>query len=641
MIPVSHVWQVVLIFVIFNTIYLYYLYFKDRDKRKLLFAMAFLFSIPAFVALSFQFVTLNVEEATILWYNIFTLSPLPFLFAVFIAAHENVLRVENYDKVFYSFLIVSVICLFLVFIPYRVAAIPNIIRLGISIEIIVVILYQFFKTRGIENIYFMGYIVTAIAAGVGFNLDYGYFSSFAFIMGYIFISFLFLQPKTVSDGRSQGLKNYFTLEKQLKTVEERYKHLFNAIPDAITVVNEDGIILDINESAAENLGMSKQDLIGLNVHTLLHPEVDKQRNQVSLEALKTGAIQENEDERNQMIFHNLFIPIDTNDGKKQVMVISKNITDEKRMQVEKEERIKELRDTELATLNIMEDMQETVENLEKARKEIFDKNKDLEIAREQLADLNDHLEQKIEERTKDVEQLLKQKNAFIDQLGHDLKHPLGPFINLLPLLKKGETDEKKEKIIEVLQRNVEYMKRLVLRTVQLAKLNAPSTTFNFKTIHFNELIEKSIEKNTGLFDQYHVEIKKQIDDSIFLKADSLQIEEVLENLLSNAVKYGTENGTVTISAEKQDEQMALISVKDTGKGMNQDQLTYAFHEFYKADESRHDFNDTGLGLSICKRIVEKHGGKIWAESEGIGKGTSIFFTLPLVNKKSNEETIAV
>ncbi|MFO8077957.1 MAG: ATP-binding protein, partial [Thermoplasmatota archaeon] len=636
----SHIWYVVLIFITIITSYLFYLYFKDRDKRKLLFAIAFLLSVPAFFALSFQFVTLNTDDASVLWYNIFTLSPLPFLFAVFIAANENVFEVKKYDKVFYSFLLLSVICMFLVFIPFKLTAIPTIIRISISLEILAVTMYQFSKTREIENLYFICYIITAIAAGVGFTLEYGYFSSFAFLVGYLFISLLFVQPKTTPTGEKKSIKNYFTIEKELKTIEERYKQLFNAIPDAITVVNKDGTILDVNESAAENLRMSKQDLIGLKIHTLLPPEVDKQRNQVSLEALKTGIIQENEDERNQMIFHNLFIPIDISDREKQVLVISKNITDEKKMQVEREERINDLRNTELATLNIMEDMQETVENLEKARKEIFDKNKDLELARDQLADLNDHLEQKIEERTKDIEQLLKQKDAFIDQLGHDLKHPLGPFINLLPLLKKGETDEKKQKIIEVLQRNVAYMKRLVIRTVQLAKLNAPSTTFNFKTIHFNELIEKSIEKNTGLFNQYHVEIKKQIDDSIFLKADSLQIEEVLENLLSNAVKYGAENGTVTISAEKQDEQMALISIKDTGKGMNQDQLTYAFHEFYKADESRHDFTDTGLGLSICKRIVEKHGGKIWAESEGIGKGTSIFFTLPLVNKKINEETIA-
>ena len=69
-------------------------------------------------------------------------------------------------------------------------------------------------------------------------------------------------------------------------------------------------------------------------------------------------------------------------------------------------------------------------------------------------------------------------------------------------------------------------------------------------------------------------------------------------------------------------------VKDTGLGMNNDQLNHVFDEFYKADKARHDFESSGLGLSICKRIVEKHGGRIWAESPGNNRGTTMFFTIP-------------
>jgi len=67
--------------------------------------------------------------------------------------------------------------------------------------------------------------------------------------------------------------------------------------------------------------------------------------------------------------------------------------------------------------------------------------------------------------------------------------------------------------------------------------------------------------------------------------------------------------------------------------MNEKQLSHLFEEFYKADWSRHDFDSSGLGLPICKRIVEKHAGKIWAESEGIGKGTTMYFTLPIYSEK--------
>lgn len=291
------------------------------------------------------------------------------------------------------------------------------------------------------------------------------------------------------------------------------------------------------------------------------------------------------------------------------------------------------------SFNVMtQSLKRHTENLEtqveKRTKDLQEKVDELQLTREKLADLTEHLEQKVQERTKEVNRLLDQKNAFIDQLGHDLKHPLGPFINLIPLLKRNETDEKKREILTVLERNVEYMKRLVIRTLKIAKLNAPSTSFEFKAVNLKELVQTVAEKNKALLDQSDVALNKSIDENITLKADRLQIEEVFENLLSNAVKYGSEHGNIFIRAEKQsDQNMILISVKDNGKGMTSDQIDNAFNEFYKADESRHDFKDTGLGLSICKKIIEKHGGDIWAESEGLGKGTTIYFTLPLTKKK--------
>ena len=76
-----------------------------------------------------------------------------------------------------------------------------------------------------------------------------------------------------------------------------------------------------------------------------------------------------------------------------------------------------------------------------------------------------------------------------------------------------------------------------------------------------------------------------------------------------------------------------ISIKDSGIGLDKKQKDHIFDEFYKVDKSRHDFESSGLGLTICKRIVEKQGGRIWAESSGHKKGTTINFTLPKANKK--------
>ena len=105
------------------------------------------------------------------------------------------------------------------------------------------------------------------------------------------------------------------------------------------------------------------------------------------------------------------------------------------------------------------------------------------------------------------------------------------------------------------------------------------------------------------------------------------MEELLDNIISNAVKYSKEEaGKIIIDAQENNDEVKL-SIEDNGQGMQKDQIEHIFDEFYKADESRHDFESTGLGLTICKRIIEHHGGKIWVESKGLGKGTTFYFTL--------------
>jgi len=111
------------------------------------------------------------------------------------------------------------------------------------------------------------------------------------------------------------------------------------------------------------------------------------------------------------------------------------------------------------------------------------------------------------------------------------------------------------------------------------------------------------------------------------------MKELFDNLISNAVKYSQPDGvTITLDAQKKDDNI-IVSIKDTGIGLESNQIEHVFDEFYKVDYSRHDLQSTGLGLSICKRIVEKHGGRIWVESQGKGKGSTFYFTLKTPLKK--------
>jgi len=220
------------------------------------------------------------------------------LYAVFIASHDFFLKGIKYDKIFKIFILFSVITIIFVFLPFKLTGIPNFIRLFVSFEILLITIYFFIKTREIENLYFIGYLITAMAGGIGFSLDYGYFSSFAFLMGYVFICFLFINPNSSNKINTKGIKNYFSLEQQLKTAETRYEKLFDTIPDAITLLSEDGTILNINETMVNNFNTEKDEIIGKNMHHLLPDDVDQKRSVYGRKALQTGEIQENDDQRN-------------------------------------------------------------------------------------------------------------------------------------------------------------------------------------------------------------------------------------------------------------------------------------------------------------------------------------------------------
>lgn len=259
------------------------------------------------------------------------------------------------------------------------------------------------------------------------------------------------------------------------------------------------------------------------------------------------------------------------------------------------------------------------------RKKAEEKLKD---AHDRLKDLNQNLERRVEERTREVQRLLKQKDEFINQLGHDLKNPLGPFIQLLPILKKHVRNTKDEKIVTVLDRNANYMQNLVRKTIDLAKLNSENTKFTFEKVSLFEILDDVIAVNTSLFDTHEMTVENNVNSDYLVLVDTLHVQELFTNLFNNAVKYTEGTGKIAIDAKPVDDHV-LISVKDNGIGVSSDQMDHLFDEYYKADTSRHDFDSSGLGLPICKRIIEKHGGRIWAESDGIGEGTTFYFTLPM------------
>ena len=187
---------------------------------------------------------------------------------------------------------------------------------------------------------------------------------------------------------------------------------------------------------------------------------------------------------------------------------------------------------------------------------------------EELTEINSSLEEKVKDRTKQIQHLLRQKDEFINQLSHDLKTPLTPMMVLLPLLKEKIKNKKDTESFDVVLRNVYFMKDLVNKTIDLAKLNSGIIQLEFQTINLNEELEFIIGNNQVLFDRNDIKIINKIKHQIFVFADKIRLDEVFNNLITNAIKYSPDKGGKIYIDAKEDKERFIISIKDTGLGMD-------------------------------------------------------------------------
>lgn len=246
-----------------------------------------------------------------------------------------------------------------------------------------------------------------------------------------------------------------------------------------------------------------------------------------------------------------------------------------------------------------------------------------------LNELNRNLEQRVIERTVEINRLLRNKSKFIDNLSHDLSTPITPLISLLPIIKEEITKPKTKELVDICIRNVEYIKRVINNSRELADITA--TDLIFKKENLYEIINELKKKYDVVFKSYNTKVQNNIQQDLIVKTDKNRLLQLFDHVTSNAINSMPEGGTLTFETKnvKKDSGVFIqVSIKDTGVGLTREQTDRLFDEFYKTDDTRHKLDSTGLGLSICKQIVEKHGGKIWADSHGKGTGTTIYFTIP-------------
>ena len=185
-------------------------------------------------------------------------------------------------------------------------------------------------------------------------------------------------------------------------------------------------------------------------------------------------------------------------------------------------------------------------------------------------------------------------------------------------------------MIDTCLRNAEYIKRVVNNTRDLIDLT--STDLLLKKENLLGIIDELHKKYEIIFKSWNIKVENNIKPDVFVKTDRNRLMKLIDHISSNAVNSMIDiGGKITFESKpvnKQGDSYIQVSVSDTGIGLTREQIDHLFDEFYKTDDSRHKLDSTGLGLSICRTIVEKHGGKIWADSHGKGTGTTIYFTIP-------------
>jgi len=227
----------------------------------------------------------------------------------------------------------------------------------------------------------------------------------------------------------------------------------------------------------------------------------------------------------------------------------------------------------------------------------------------------------------------RMKDEFIAVVSHELRTPLTSMHSALKILstgRLGKLSKDGQQILKIADDNTERLVRLVNNVLDLQRIESGDVKMEKQICNVSTLMIQATEAMQPMA-QHHgvVLIVEPVDIEIFVDSD--YIVQALTNLISNAIKFSSVNGKVWLTAEKKLNNEVLFSVCDEGQGIPSDKLENIFERFQQVDSSdSRRKGGTGLGLTICRKIVEQHEGKIWAESI-LGQGSTFSFTLPLLN----------
>jgi signal transduction histidine kinase len=273
-----------------------------------------------------------------------------------------------------------------------------------------------------------------------------------------------------------------------------------------------------------------------------------------------------------------------------------------------------------------------------ANRALIEEIKERRAAEEQLRQLNDTLEQRVAERTEELRQANRMKDEFLAMLGHELRNPLSAIMNAVHVMQASGADHARSShSIALVDRQTRNLRRLVDDLLDVARVTRGKIELRKEPADLVQIVGQAVEVVRPLLSRgEEIEVSMQSTAPIRVDADKTRLEQSIVNLLLNAVKFTSEGRRIKITVERTDVD-ALVAIRDNGIGIAPEMLSSIFDLFTQADRSLDRAQGgLGIGLFICKRLVDLHGGAISVASEGHGRGAVFTIQLPLLHQPDRE-----
>ena len=366
-------------------------------------------------------------------------------------------------------------------------------------------------------------------------------------------------------------------EKKLKKSEVKFRSYVDSAPDGIFITDENGKYVDVNPAASTITGYSKKELLNLSIPDLLQPDF-----------IETGLKGFQDLSRNGLLDVDLGFVTKSSENRFW--------------------RVSAIKLSNQRFLGFTKDITE------------------YKLAEEELAKLNRELEQRVIERTADMEKANRELESFSYTVSHDLRAPLRHINGFITMFRNevGESmNEKARHYMDVISESADRMGQLIDDLLSFSRMGRTELTID--TVDIGNLSDEVIEGFSEENSEHKIIFSRGAMPLV--QGDEAMLRVVLTNLISNAVKFTsrTENRKIEIGCDSKNGEN-ICYVKDNGVGFDMRYVDKLFGVFHRLHNER-DFEGTGIGLATIKRIIDQHGGRVWAEGN-VDHGAQFYFSLP-------------